>query len=111
MKGQAPRHCLPITPSVFRKIKSAWLSAPDKLILWAAFTTAFFGFCRSGEIIMSLEGTHDPQSHLSFGDLAVDHHSTPLISILFKHSKTNQGRKDVKIVISKTNDDICAVAA
>ena len=33
-----------------------------------------------------------------------------MISILLKHSKTDQARKDMRIVIGKTNDDLCPVA-
>ena len=114
-KGRAPHPRLPITPSILRKIKSVWLSkksTPDKLMLWAASTTAFFGFCRSGEITVSSADSYDPQSHLSFSDLAVDQPSAPsMMSILLKHSKTDQGRKGMKIVIGKTNDDLCPVAA
>ena len=56
---------------------------PDRLMLWAASTTAFFGFCQSGEVTVSSEGSYDPQSHLSFSDLAVDQSTDPsMISIL-----------------------------
>ena len=77
-------------------------------MLWAAF----FGFCRSGEVTISSEGTYDSQSHLSFSDLAVDQSTDPsMISILLKHSKTDQARKGMRIVIGKTNDDLCPVTA
>ena len=114
-KGRTSRPRLPITPSILRKIKSVWLhkeSSPDRLMLWAASTTAFFGFCRSGEVTINSEGSYDPQSHLSVSDLAVDQSTDPsMISILLKHSKTDQGRKGMKIVIGKTTDDLCPVAA
>ena len=73
-KGQTLRPHLPIIPSILQKIKSVWLpneSSPDKLMLWAASTTAPFGFCHSGEITISTERAYNPQTHLSFSNLAV----------------------------------------
>ena len=39
---------LPITPEILRQIKRRWKQEPpsqDKIILWIAFLTCFFGFC------------------------------------------------------------------
>lgn len=114
-QGRVSHPRLPITPSILRKLKLVWLSKktiPDKLMLWAASTTAFFGFFRSGEITVNPDGSYDPHSHLSYGDLAVDKPSTPsMISIHLKHSKTDQARKGVKIILGSTNDDLCPVSA
>ena len=114
-KGRNPRPRLPITPSILRKIKAVWLSkgvSADRLMLWAASTTAFFGFCRSGEVTVSSESSYDPQTHLSYSDLAVDQSSDPsMVSIVLKHSKTDQARKGMKIVVGKTGDDLCPVRA
>ena len=43
----APRKCLPITPDLLHRIKAQWQAegiSDDKIMLWAAFTTYFFGF-------------------------------------------------------------------
>ena len=67
-KGRVPRRHLPITPLILRKMKSVWLSEksdPDNLMLWAASTTAFFGFCRSGEVTTGSDDKIDPHTHLS----------------------------------------------
>lgn len=81
-------------------------------MLWAAATTAFFGFCRSGEVTVNSESSYDPNTHLSYSDLAADHPSDPsMVSIVLKHSKTDQARKGMKIVIGKTEDDLCPVKA
>ena len=43
----APRKRLPITPNLLRRIKAQWQAEAisyDKIMLWAAFTTCFFGF-------------------------------------------------------------------
>ena len=100
-KGQTPCPRLPITTFILCKIKYVWLpkdAPPDRLMLWAAPTTAFFGFCRSGEVTISSEGSYDPQSHLSFSDLAAQSTDPSMISILLKHSKTDQARK-VKLLM------------
>ena len=81
-------------------------------MLWAAATTTFFGFCRSGEVTVEHESKFDPQVHLSFADLAVDNAQAPTaISINLKYSKTDQFRKGVKLVVGKTNNDLCPVTA
>ena len=48
--GKAPRPWLPITPSILHKLRPVWLEQPtfNSIMLWAACTTTFFGFCRSG---------------------------------------------------------------
>ena len=96
-------------------MKSVWLSEkpdPDKLMLLAASITAFFGLCRYGEVTIGSDNILDPQSHLSIKDLAADYPSAPSrISIIIKWSKADQKWKGMKIIIRKTNDDLCPVAA
>lgn len=112
-KGKAPHSHLPITPAILCKLKVVWLhSEPsfDKAMLWAASTVTFFTFCRSGETTVS--STYDPNSHLSLSDLSADRAANPtVISLNIKHSKTDQGRIGVKVVIGRTGDDICPVSA
>jgi len=115
-KGKAPRARLPITPAILRRMKSVWFAGMEtsykSSLLWAASTTNFFSFCRSGEITVQRENDYDPNTHLSFGDLRADHESRPnTISLLIKQSKTDQERKGVTVIIGKTGDDICPVSA
>ena len=106
---------LPITPSILRKLKSIWLSSNpsyDDLMLWAASVTTFFTFCRSGEITVENEKHYDPKIHLSYSDIAADSSASPNVILLnIKQSKTDQLRKGVKVVIGRTNDDLCPVSA
>ena len=47
------RQRLPITPTILSDIYGQWQKQPlskDRIMLWAAFTTCFYGFMRSGEI-------------------------------------------------------------
>ena len=114
-KGRAPKPRLPITPEVLRKMKAVWADQGDlydTMMMWAAATTTFFSFCRAGEIVVEREDSYDPNSHLLFRDIAVDDAKSPsMVSLLLRHSKTDQARKGVKIVIGKTGDDLCPVAA
>ena len=51
------------------------------------------------------EGAYDPQTHLSFGDSAVDNAKIPAII------KTDQARIGVKIFIGRTGDELFPVTA
>ena len=77
-------------------------------MLWAACTTAFFSFCRSGEITVNSK-SYDPNSHLSYDDLRIDNKKHPkIIAIHLKVSKIDQGKKGVR---GRTDDDLYPVLA
>ena len=77
-----------------------------------SFHYCLFGFCRSGEITTPSENSYDPSIHLSYGDIASDNPKCPsMLSINLKHSKTDQERKGIKIIIGKTGDDLCPISA
>ena len=81
-------------------------------MMWAAATTTFVTFCRSGEITVSEGKTYDPRSNLSYGDILVDNaHDPSIVAFLLKQSKTDQAREGVKVHMGKTGDDICPVKA
>ena len=70
--GRHPCPCLLITPSIFRKLRRVWLESShtfNNAMLWAASTTTFFDFCRSGEVTVQCESEFDPQTHLGFQTL------------------------------------------
>ena len=110
--GKKPRPCLPITP---HKIRGVWMSDNppfDNTMFWAAATTTFFGFCRSGEVTVESVSKYDPQIHLSFADVAVDNAFSPtVVSIQLKRSKADPFMRGVKLVLGITHDDICPVTA
>ena len=81
-------------------------------MLWAAATTTFFSFCRSGETTVPSESAYDPEVHLSYANLAVDNTSAPqVISIKIKTSKTDQCRRGYKVVLGRTDNCLCPVSA
>ena len=106
---------LPITPAILHQIKRVWSrdsTDPDTIMLWAVYTTAFFGFFRMGELTIPTSSAFDPSSHLSLKDIAIDRRDDPsMVQIHLKVSKTDQERKGVSIFIGKTGDDLCPVAA
>ena len=110
------RSRLPITPTLLRSIWHSWpdrLLVHDKVMLWAAFTTCFFGFMRSGELCIhdSTKG-FDETTDLTFTDVAVDNYQNPyLIRIHLKSSKTDPFCKGTDILLGRTRDELCPVAA
>ena len=114
-QGKPSHSRLPITPSILRRLKSVWMGGNpsyDAIMLWSASLTTFFSFCRSGEITVGNESKYDPNTHLSFGDVAMDNAVSPsAVSRNIKYSKTNTGRHGYQVVLGSTNDDLCPVAA
>lgn len=106
---------LPITPSILLGIQRHW--APhgldfNHIMLWAACSTAFFGFFRLGELTVPSDSAFDPSCHLSPADVSIDSRDSPsLVRIFLKASKTDQLREGVPIFLPKTNSPLCPVAA
>ena len=55
-------------------------------MLWAACTTAFFGFFRLGEILVPSDSLFDRNVHLTMANIAIDRRENP--------SMLHQGVKD-----------------
>ena len=89
----AQRVWLPITPDVLVRIRRVWerhCKDPDNTMLWAACTTCFLGFLRSGGITVPSLRDFDPGAHLCVGDVTLDTRSAPRIAQLnIKASKTD----------------------
>ena len=96
-------------------IRDVWSkSSPthDQIMLWAAFTLAFFGFLKSGKICSPSDKAYHPSAHLSFtGDVAIDHPQNPsIMCVHLKTSKTDPFRKGVDIFLGRTHD-LCPISA
>ena len=106
---------LPITPPILRQLRAVWECYPnwyDATMLWAACCMCFFGFLRSGEIVVPSDSDYDPTVHLSVGDVRVDNTSSPsYLEIYIKASKTDPFRQGVRVYLGKSNTDICPVAS
>ncbi len=114
-KGLLPRPRLPITPSILLGLRRVWeRDAHDykSIMLWAACTTCFFGFLRSGELTAPSAHDFDPGYHLLLEDVALDSHTHPkLARIRIKASKTDPFRKGLDIFLGSTDNRLCPVAA
>ena len=113
--GQTARTRLPITVQILRDLKAVWPVAPDQFnasMLWAASCMCFFGFLRTGEIVVPSDTEYDKNVHLSVEDVLVDNVMSPKwLEIRIKASKTDPFRKGVSVYIGTSGNNICPVAA
>ena len=113
--GRATRDRRPITPPILRHLRRVWESAVDQFnsaMLWAASCMCFFGFLRSGEVVVPSDTGFDEAVHLSFGDVKLDSVSSPqYLEVRLKASKTDPFRKGVSVYLGRTDADLCPVAA
>ena len=106
---------LPITPAILQALKVVWSSDADQFtasMLWAASCLCFFGFLRSGEVVVPSDSSVDAAAHLCFGDIAIDSRTEPsAMTVHLKSSKTDPFRNRVSLLIGTGNAEICPVAA
>ena len=113
VKGQAalPKRA-PITMDLMRSLKNNMrvsdYDESDKLMLWAAFTTAFFGFLRSSEFCSQTSRTFDPERTLLVKDISITG-NTAYVNI--KISKTDPFREGQVIRLAASNSSVCPVRA
>ena len=113
-RGQPSRIRLPITAQILHQIKQelSRTAHPERLVLWAVCCTAFFGFCRLGELLLSSQSAFTPRRHLAWGDMAVDNQQTAsMVRYHLKQSKTDQAGQGVDIILGRTGLDLCPVTA
>ena len=83
----------------------------DHIMLWAAFTLAFFGFLRASEFTCN-SSSFDPTVHLCLIITFIPNIESPnhmLVSI--KQSKTDPFRKGCTLTIARSTTSICSVMA
>ena len=97
---------LPKLRLIFYFLSSTSLAQADKIMLWAAVTTAFFGFLRSSEYVSPQIQKFDPDTTLCFEDVS---YRRPNIHILIKASKTDPFRQGCTICLSPSGADVCPV--
>jgi len=100
--------------SVMRQLKGALADDPhvtpkDKLMLWSAFTLAFFGFLRSSEFTSPSLTHFNPLVHLARSDISFTSNGSLLLQL--KASKTDPFRMGCSITLSPSGRSVCAVRA
>ena len=109
-----PRIRLPIMGHLLAKIHTslAESSNPDKVLIWAICSLAFFVFFRLGELLVEAADQYRQTSSLSWGDVAVDSIASPtILKVHLKRSKCDQFGKGVDVVVGRTRSPICPVTA
>ena len=72
----------------------------------------FFGFLRSGEVVVPSDSGFDTSTHLAHGDVRVDNVRHPsFLEVRIKASKTDPFRQGVSIYLGVTGGEVCPVAA
>ena len=115
-RSQGRLHSLPprspVTPLLLQKIYCNLFNSSrpheDKLMLWAALTTAFFGFLRVSEYTSTHRTKFDPDITLLYSDISID---GEVLSLAIKISKTDPFRQGMTIRLAANNTFLCPVKA
>ena len=100
----------PITIEILSQIsdllRPAFSPELDTVMLWPAFTLAFFGFLRVSEFTYS-----SSKSFLAVKDVAFvpNIHNPDYIPVRIKQSKTDPFHEGITLTIAKSNSKVCAV--
>ena len=63
-------------------------------MLWAVATMCFFGFLRSGEVVVPSDRAFDPTVHLAYADVRIDSQVSPrMLEVRLKASKPTPFRE------------------
>ena len=112
--GISSQRRLPITMALLRQIKTELAQAPDilphdKLMLWSAFTLAFYGFLRSSEFTSPSTTQFNPLVHLSRSDISFS--SDGSLRLQLKASKTDPYRQGCSLLLAPSCRSVCAIRA
>ena len=112
--GLSSQRRLPITMTLLRQLKGELSNAPDispqdKLMLWSAFTLAFYGFLRSSEFTSPSTTQFNPLVHLCLTDVSFT--AEGCLRLHLKSSKTDPYRQGCSLLIAPSQHSVCAVRA
>ena len=100
---------VPITPPLLTTLgRNLWNSSitfNNKVMLWAAMLTAFYGFLRVSEYTSTHVKSFNPLTTLCFQDVVLTSPNT--ITLHIKASKTDPFRLGVNIKILRNNSHLC----
>ncbi|GAU96873.1 hypothetical protein RvY_08247 [Ramazzottius varieornatus] len=101
----------PLTIEHLRQLKAdlfgSLIPRHDQLMLWSAFTMAFYGMLRVSEYTSSKETSFD-KSNLVLNDLQI---SCDSVQICLRRDKTHRKTEPPAIYLTKTQTDTCPVQA
>lgn len=102
---------IPVLANIHSYLQPDHSDCLDHVMLWAAFTLAFFGFLRSSEF--TCNAPFDPAVHLTAQDITFvpDSQSPTHILVKIKQSKTDPFRQGHTLTIAKSTSNICSVMA
>ena len=102
----------PITPNTLKIIHDNLFKSTrryeDKVMLWAAMTTAFFGFLRVSEYTSTHKTKYDHTTTLLYSDI---HIQGDIAHITIKASKTDPFRQGITIRLAANGSFICPLLA
>ena len=102
----------PITPNILQIIQENLFNSSriyeDKLMIWAAIISAFFGFLRVSEYTSTHKSKFDPSTTLLFEDVNIEN---DIANINIKASKTDPFRQGVTVRLAANNTPLCPVQA
>ena len=96
---------LPITIHTLEKMREALFTSdePNRVVLWAVASVAFFGFFRLGELLPDSAGLFNPSTSLAWGDVSMDNQAAPrMIQVHLKRSKCDQFGAGSDVVVGVT---------
>ena len=112
-KSKKKKKRAPITPSLLKIINVNLFNSgrlyDDKVMLWAALLTAFFGFLRVSEYTSTHKTSFDPTTTLLFSNLTFT--ADGAATLLIKTSKTDPFREGVLLRLEPNGSPLCPVAA
>jgi len=85
------------------------IASEDKLMLWSAFTLAFFAFLGLSKFTSPSSVHFNPLVHLSRSDISFT--SPGSLSLQLKSSKTDPFRMGCSITLAPSSHSVCAVQA
>ncbi len=107
-----PRIRLPVTLEIMERLRGTFIKKPtdyDNIMMWAAYSLAFFGFLRCSEFTVPSQEEYSSAVHLSLHDISLDSRESPTrIQVRIKQSKTDPFRQGCNLCPGK---DICPISA
>jgi hypothetical protein len=113
-QGSSPaRQKLPVTHSIMQRIYAVLFPTTDidNIMLWSAFTLAYFGLFRASEVTVTSQWCHSSH-YLQIEDVQIfsDHVGT-YMTVRLKRSKTDVENRGTTVYIGCSQTTVCAVCA